>query len=114
MGKTTRYEYYRGDRYAITLPVTKDNVAFDLTGWTTTCTLGQDDTQVAITETEMPGAEGRCTLTVQPGNGSATLTICNSTLLEQGYYDVELRAVQGPLVYTWPKWQITIAEPLGI
>lgn len=113
MGKT-RYEFYRGDRYAITLPVTKDGVAFDLTGWDTTCTLGQDDVRAAITEAEVPGSEGRCTLTVQSGNGSATLTICNSPLLEAGYYDIELRAVLGSLAYTWPKWQIHIAEPLGI
>jgi hypothetical protein len=112
--RKTRYEFTRGDRYAITLPVTKDGVAFDLTGWTVSCTLGQDDTQVAVTEAEVPGAEGRCTLTVQPGNSSATLTICNSTLLEQGYYDIELRAVLDSQVYTWPKWQITIVEPLGI
>ena len=108
--------FMRGDRYAITLPVTKEGVAFDLTTWETSCTLGQEDTIRAIKEAEVPGGVGvgRCTLTVQPGNGSATLTICNSTLLEPGDYDIELRAASGAVVYTWPKWQLTIGEPLGI
>lgn len=111
-----KYSFVRGDRYAITLPVTKDGVAFDLTTWTATCTLGQDDVIIATTESEAPGAApaGRCTLIVQPGNGSATLTICNSTLLEVGDYVLELRATNGTLAYTWPVWNISIAEPQGI
>lgn len=111
-----KYTFTRGDRYAITLPVTKDNIAFDLSTWTATCTLGQNDVVIATTEVEVPGVEGvgRTTLTVQPQNGSATVTICNSALLVTGDYELELRATNGTLVYTWPKWNVNIAEPQGI
>ena len=115
-----KYAFVRGDRYAITLPVTKDNVAFDLTSWTATCTLGQDDVIIAKTEAEVPtsvgplAVAGKTTLTVQPGNGSATMTICNSALLDVGDYVLELRATNGTLVYTWPVWSLSMAEPQGI
>lgn len=115
-----KYSFVRGDRYAITLPVTKDNVAFDLSTWTATCTLGQDDVIIAKTESEVstsvgpPAVAGKCTLTVQPGNGNATLTVCNSTLLDVGDYVLELRATNGTLVYTWPVWNLSIAEPQGV
>lgn len=111
-----KYTFVRGDRYAITLPVTKDGVAFDLTTWTATCTLGQDDVILARTETEVPGAAptGRCTLTVQPTTTGATLTICNSALLEAEDYVLELRATNGTLVYSWPVWNLSVVEPQGI
>lgn len=113
------FRFVRGDRYALTCPLTKDGVAFDLTAggpWTTVTTLAQGDTAKATTETEVPGAAptGRCTLTVANGSGSATVTICNSTLLSEGFYSLELRTTNGTFSYTWPAWAIRIVEPTRI
>lgn len=108
------YRFVRGDRYALTCPITKDAVAFDLTSggpWTTVATLGQGDTAKAITEAEQAL---RTTLTVANGNGSATVTICNSTLLVEGMYSLEVRTTNGTLSYTWPPWSIRIIEPTRI
>ena len=107
------YRFVRGDRYPLTCPITKDGTAFDLTSggpWTTVATLAQGDTAKAITEAETT----RCTLTVANGNGSATVTICNSTLLIEGIYSLELRTTNGTLCYTWPSWAIRIVEPTRI
>jgi len=110
------YRLVRGDRYAITCPITKDGVAFDLTSggtWVTVATLGQGDTVKAITEAEA----ARCTLTVTNGNGFASVLICNSTLLTEGVYTLELRTTDAPVgttAYTWPCWSIRVVEPQRI
>ena len=106
-------KFVRGDRYALTCPLTKDGVAFDLTAggpWTTVATLAQGDTPKAITEAETI----RCTLTVQNTSTGCTVTICNSTLLTEDVYSLEVRATNGTLCYTWPSWGIRIVEPTRI
>jgi len=113
------FKFVRGDRYALACPLTKDGVVFDLTAggpWTTVATLAQGDTAEAITEAEVPGAApaGRCTLTVQNTTTGCTVTICNSTLLTEGFYSLEVRATNGTLSYTWPVWTIRIVEPTRI
>lgn len=110
------YKFTRGDRYALTCPLTKDNVVFDTTAggpWTVTATLGQGDVVKATTEAEVPGAlgVGRTTLTVQNTTTGCTVTICNSTLLAEGLYDLEVHATDGTAAYTWPAWSIRITEP---
>jgi hypothetical protein len=89
-------------------------VAFDLTSggpWTTVAVLAQGDTAKAITEAENPA---RTTLTVSNGNGSATVTICASTLLTAGEYSLEIRTTNGTLSYTWPPWSLRVVEPVRI
>jgi hypothetical protein len=108
------FRFVRGDRYALTCPLTKDSVAFDLTAggpWTTVATLAQGDTAKAITEAE---SGTKATLTVTNGNGSATVTICASTLLTAGEYSLEIRTTNGTLSYTWPPWSIRVVEPTRI
>ena len=110
------YKFVRGDRYALTCPLTKDNVAFDTTAggpWTVTATLGQGDVVKATTEAEVPGAlgVGRTTLTVQNTTTGCTVTICNSILLPEGLYDLEVHATDGAVAYTWPAWALRIVEP---
>ena len=113
------FRFVRGDRYALTCPLTKDNVAFDTTAggpWTVTATLGQGDVVKATTEAEVPGVlgTGRTTLTVQNTSTGCTVTICNSTLLTEGVYSLEVRATDGTLSYTWPAWSIRVVEPTRI
>lgn len=108
------FRFVRGDRYALTCPLTKDGVAFDLTSggpWTTTATLAQGDTAKAITETE---SGSKTTLTVQNTSTGCTVTICNSTLLSEGVYSLEVRTTNGTLSYTWPSWSIRIVEPTRV
>jgi len=111
------YRLVRGDRYAITAPITKDGTTFDLTSggtWVTVATLGQGDVIKATTEAE---SDTKCTLTVANGNGYAMITICNSTKLAEGVYDLELRTTDAPTgttAYTWPCWSIRIVEPQRI
>jgi len=108
------FRFVRGDRYVLTCPITKDGTAFDLTSggpWTTVATLAQGDTAKAITEVENVA---KTTLTVTNGNGSASVTICNSTLLSEGLYSLEVRTTNGTLSYTWPSWSIRIVEPTRI
>jgi len=107
------FRFVRGDRYALTCPLTKDGVAFDLTAggpWTTVATLAQGDTAKAITEAE--GA--KCTLTVQNTTTGCTVTICGSTALTEGVYSLEVRTTNGTLCYTWPSWSIRVVEPTRI
>jgi hypothetical protein len=107
------FRFVRGDRYALTCPLTKDRVAFDLTAggpWTTVATLAQGDTAKAITEAE--GA--KTTLTVQNTTTGCTVTICNSTLLTAGEYSLEIRTTNGTLSYTWPPWSLRVVEPVRI
>lgn len=108
------FKFVRGDRYALTCPLTKDGTAFNLTSggpWTTTATLAQGDTAKAITEGE---SALKTTLTVVNGNGSVTVTICNSILLTEGVYSLEIRTTDGTLCYTWPSWAIRVVEPTRI
>jgi hypothetical protein len=108
------YLYHRGDTFAMTCPITKDLVPFDLTSggpWTATATLGQLDVVKAITEAPDPL---KTTLVVQNGNGFATVVIYGSELLNAGFYDLELTATDGTLRHTWPKWVIWIVEPQRI
>ena len=108
------YKFVRGDRYALTCPLTKDNVAFDTTAggpWTVTATLGQGDTVKATTEVE---SVSKTTLTIQNTATGCTVTICNSTLLSEGLYSLEVRATDGTICYTWPSWAIRIVEPTRI
>jgi hypothetical protein len=109
------YKFARGDRYALTCPLTKDNVAFDATAgsWVVTATLGQGDVVKATTETEVPGVlgVGKTTLTVQNTTTGCAVTICNSILLSEGLYDLEVHATDGTAAYTWPTWSIHIVEP---
>ena len=108
------FRFVRGDRYALTCPLTKDGVAFDLTAggpWTTVATLAQGDTAKAIAEAE---SVAKTTLTVQNTTTGCTVTICNSTLLTEGVYSLEVRATDGTLSYTWPSWSIRIVEPTRI
>lgn len=107
------FRFVRGDRYALTCPLTKDGTAFDLTAggpWTTVATLAQGDTAKAITEAE--GA--KTTLTVQNTATGCTVTICNSTLLTEGVYSLEVRTTNGTLCYTWPVWAIRVIEPTRV
>jgi hypothetical protein len=106
------FRFVRGDRYALTCPLTKDGVAFDLTAnsWTTVATLAQGDTAKAITEAETT----KTTLTVQNTTTGCTVTICNSTLLVEGVYSLEVRTTNGTLSYIWPPWSIRIIEPTRI
>src|SRR5664280_2470284 len=113
------FRFVRGDRYALTCPLTKDGVAFDLTAggpWTTVATLAQGDTAKAITEAEVLGAAptGRCTLTVQNTTTGCTVTICNSALLTEDVYTLEVRTTNGTLCYTWPLWALRVIEPTRI
>lgn len=117
------FRFVRGDRYALTCPLTKDGVAFDLTAggpWTTVATLAQGDTAKAITEAEVPtsvgppAVAGRCTLTVQNATTGCTVTICNSTLLTEDVYTLEVGTTNGTLSYTWPVWAIRVIEPVRI
>ena len=80
------YKFVRGDRYALTCPLTKDGAAFDATAWTVSATLGQGDVIKATTEAEVPGAlgVGRPTLTVQGTSTGCTVTICNSKTRDLG------------------------------
>ena len=108
------FRFVRGDRYALTCPLTKDGVAFDLTAggpWTTVATLAQGDTAKAITEAENAL---KTTLTVQNTATGCMVTICNSTLLTEGVYSLEVRATDGTLSYTWPSWSIRVVEPTRI
>ena len=107
------YKFVRGDRYALTCPLTKDGAAFDATAWTVSATLGQGDVIKATTEAEVPGAlgVGRVTLSVQGTTTGCTVTICNSTLLPEGLYDLEVHATDGTAAYTWPTWSIRVVEP---
>ena len=108
------FRFVRGDRYALTCPLTKDGVAFDLTSggpWTVSATLAQGDTIKAIKEVE---DVAKTTLTVQNTTTGCTVTICNSTLLTEGVYSLEVRATDGTLSYTWPSWSIRIVEPTRI
>lgn len=108
------FRFVRGDRYALTCPLTKDGVAFDLTAggpWTTVATLAQGDTAKAITEVENVA---KTTLTVQNTMTGCTVTICNSTLLTEGVYSLEVRATDGTISYTWSPWAIRIVEPTRI
>ena len=107
------YKFARGDRYALTCPLTKDGVAFDATTWTVSATLGQGDVIKATKEEEVPGAlgVGRPTLTVQGTATGCTVTICNSLLLPEGLYDLEVHATDGTVAYTWPTWAIHVTEP---
>lgn len=108
------FRFARGDRYALTCPLTKDGVAFDLTAggpWTTVATLAQGDTAKAITEAE---SVAKTTLTVQNTTTGCTVTICNSTLLTEGVYSLEVRTTNGTLCYTWPSWSIRVVEPTRI
>jgi len=108
------FRFVRGDRYALTCPLTKDGVAFDLTAggpWTTVATLAQGDTSKAITEAE---SVAKTTLTVQNTATGCTVTICNSTLLTEGVYSLEVRTTNGTLCYTWPVWALRIVEPVRI
>ena len=107
------FRFVRGDRYALTCPLTKDGVAFDLTAggpWTTVAALAQGDTAKAITEAETT----HTTLTVQNTATGCTVTICNSTLLTEGVYSLEVRTTDGTLSYTWPSWSIRVIEPTRI
>jgi|SRR5450830_785420 len=113
------FKFVRGDRYALACPLTKDRVVFDLTSggpWTTVATLALGDTAKAITEAEVPGVlgVGRTTLTVQNTSTGCTVTICNSTLLTEDLYSLEVRATNGTLSYTWPSWSLRIVEPTRI
>ena len=110
------YKFVRGDRYALTCPLTKDGAEFDATAWTVSATLGQGDVVKATTEAEVPGVlgVGKTTLTVQNTTTGCTVTICNSTLLTEGLYDLEVRATDGTLSYTWPSWSIRVVEPTRI
>lgn len=108
------FRFVRGDRYPLACPLTKDNVVFNATvggPWTTTATLAQDDTVKAIAELENPA---RATLTVQNTTTGCTVTICNSTLLTEGVYSLEVRTTDGTLSYTWPAWALRIVEPTRI
>ena len=108
------FRFVRGDRYALTCPLTKDGTAFDLTSggpWTTVATLAQGDTAKAITEAENPA---KTTLTVQNTTTGCTVTICASTLLTEGVYSLEVRTTNGTLCYTWPSWSIRVVEPTRI
>ena len=108
------FRFVRGDRYALTCPLTKDGVAFDLTAggpWTTVATLAQGDTAKAITEAENVA---KTTLTVQNTTTGCTVTICNSTLLSEGVYSLEVSATDGTLRYSWPSWSIRIVEPTRV
>ena len=108
------FRFVRGDRYALTCPLTKDGVAFDLTSggpWTTTAILAQGDTIKATTETE---SLTKTTLTVQNTATGCTVTICNSTLLSEGLYSLEVSATDGTMCYTWPCWSIRVVEPTRI
>jgi enoyl-[acyl-carrier-protein] reductase (NADH) len=108
------FRFVRGDRYALTCPLTKDGVVFNLTSggpWTTTATLAQGDTAKAITEAENAL---KTTLTVQNTTTGCTVTICASALLSEGLYSLEVRTTDGTLSYTWPSWSIRIVEPTRI
>lgn len=108
------FKFIRGDRYALTCPLTKDGAVFDLTTggpWTTTATLAQGDTAKAIAEAEDPA---KTTLTVQNTATGCTVTICNSTLLTEGLYSLEVSATDGTIRYTWPCWSIHIVEPTRV
>ena len=104
------FRFTRGDRYALTCPLMKDGAMFDTTsgGWTVTAILAQGDTIKASKESE---SGTKATLTVQNTPTGCTVTICNSTLLSEGLYSLEVSATDGTLRYTWPSWSIRIVEP---